>query len=100
MAEIVTASPPNQQTSVVYHHEGAAIPSSINIYKEAFPSHERQHEHEDNKPALETEEFSELYDPNVYEGAFRHILTPLIHTQRLGRILSPLTPTQLRRPTN
>ena len=76
MAEIATTLPPNQQTSVVYHHEGAAIPSSINIDKEAFPSHGRHHEHGENEPALETEEFSEIYDPNVYEGVFRPHLTP------------------------
>ncbi len=76
MAEVATALPPNQQTSVVYHHERAAIPSSINIDEEAFPSHERQHEHGDNKPGLETDEFSEIYDPNMYEGAFRPNLTP------------------------
>ena len=72
MAETETALPPTQQT-VVGHHERAAVLSSI---KEAFPSHERQHEHEDNKHSLDTEEFSELYDPNVYEGAFRPNLTP------------------------
>lgn len=73
MAESETALPPPQQAYVVDHHERAANFSSI---KEAFPSHERQYEHEDNKHGLDTEEFSELYDPNVYERAFRPNLTP------------------------
>ena len=73
MAEIEAALPPTHQAYVVDHHERAAFLSSI---KEAFPSHELQHENGDNKRGLDTEEVSELYDPNVYEGAFRSNLTP------------------------
>jgi len=63
MAEIETALPPTKQPSVVDHRERVATLSSID--EKAFLPHQR---YEDNKPAQETEDFSELYDPNVYEG--------------------------------
>jgi hypothetical protein len=74
MAEIETALPPTKQPSVVDHRERAATHSSID--EKAFPSHESLHQNRDDNPALETEDFSELYDPNVYGRAFRLNLTP------------------------
>jgi len=74
MAEIETALPPTEQTPVVDHREKAAIHNSIN--EMTFPSHGRRPQHRDNRSALETEEFSELYDPTVYGGAIRPDLNP------------------------
>jgi len=40
------------------------------------PSHEHGHEHTYNKPSPETEELSDIYDPNVYAGASHLSPTP------------------------
>jgi hypothetical protein len=74
MAAIGTALPPTEQPSVVDPHERVANLSSID--EKALPPHQHQHHHGDNKPAQEIEDSGELYDPNVYEGAFRHEVLP------------------------
>ena len=61
MAEIETALPPAEKPLVVGDY-------SSNDEK-ASPSLEHGNEHEDNRPALETEEFNDQYDPNVYARA-------------------------------
>ena len=74
MPEIDEGLPPTQQPSVFDHREKAPILSSID--DKAFPPYEHQYQGGDVQSVQETEESSELYDTNVYEGTFRLNLTP------------------------
>jgi len=44
--------------------------------EKSSPSHENGHEHTYDKPSPETEDLSDIYDPNVYAGASRLSPTP------------------------
>lgn len=67
MSEIETVP---EKAPVVDHHKTES--SYSNSDEKAYSSRE----HIDTNPAPETEESSEVYDPNVYAGASRPSPTP------------------------
>lgn len=75
MAEIETTPGPTEKPLVVDHYHKTDLVHSSNDEK---PSSSRNHNHEhgDNEPPPETEEVSDVYDPNVYAGAPRFSPTP------------------------
>jgi hypothetical protein len=75
MAEIETTPGLTEKPPVVdLHYKTDSVHSSND--EEPSLSHGHDHEHRDNKPPPETEELSDIYDPNVYAGASRLSLAP------------------------
>ena len=75
MAETETASPPVEKPSVVDNHRKVESGHSSNDEKTSG-EHEHDHKYNNNKPAPETGEPDDLYNPNVYASAERLNATP------------------------
>ena len=73
MAEIETALPPTERSPMANHHKRESTHRSNN--EKPAP----EHDHRGTKPALEAEELTDLYDPNMYGGTLRLNFTPYLH---------------------
>jgi len=75
MAETETTLGLTEKPAVVdLHYKTDSVHSSND--EKPSTSHNDDHKHRDNKPSPETEELSDIYDPNVYAGASRLSPTP------------------------
>lgn len=70
MAEIETTPGPTEKPLVVDQYHKTDLVHSSNDEKTPS-SHDHTHEYRDIEPPPETEEVSDVYDPNVYAGAPR-----------------------------